>query len=85
MVSHMKTTIEISTPILEEAKRLARQEGRTLREMVEEGLRAVVASRQSRPKFVLEDKSFKGQGLQEGIQEGSWADLRDRIYEGRGA
>ena len=85
MVAHMKTTIEIAPPLLEEAKRLARREGVTLRLLVEEGLRSVVAARGSRKRFRLKDAGFKGKGVQAGIEEGRWADVRDLIYEGRGA
>lgn len=85
MVTHMKTTIEIAAPVLEEAKRLARDEGVTLRVLVEEGLRGVVAARGSRKKFRLKDAGFKGRGVQPGVEEGRWSDVRDLIYEGRGA
>jgi len=85
MVTHMKTTIEIAEPILEDAKALARREGVTLRLLVEEGLRSVLAARQARTRFRLKDASFHGRGLQAGITEGRWAELRDTIYQGRGA
>ena len=38
----MKTTIEISDPLLREARKLAEREGVTLRALVERGLRRVV-------------------------------------------
>jgi hypothetical protein len=85
MVTHMKTTIEIATPVLEEAKRLARQEGVTLRVLVEEGLRTVVAARGSRQRFRLKDAGCDGKGVQPGVEEGRWSDVRDLIYQGRGA
>jgi hypothetical protein len=81
----MKTTIEISTPILEDAKKLARREGVTLRVLVEEGLRTVIAERVSRKRFKLRDASFRGRGLQKGVVEGRWEAVRDLAYEGRGA
>jgi hypothetical protein len=81
----MKTTIEIAAPVLEEAKRLARQEGVTLRVLVEEGLRTVLATRGSRKGFRLKDAGFKGKGVQPGVEEGRWSEMRDLIYEGRGA
>ena len=85
MVTHMKTTIEIATPVLEEAKRLARAEGVTLRVLVEEGLRTVVATRGARTRFRLADAGFDGKGVQAGMEEGRWFEIRDLIYEGRGA
>ncbi len=81
----MKTTIEIAQPILEEARKLARRDGVTLRLLVEEGLRSVVTARASRKRFRMKDASFKGRGLQEGVEEGRWVEVRDQIYEGRGA
>ena len=86
MVTHMKTTIELAPALLDSAKRLARREGRTLRALVEEGLRHVLASRGARrQQFQLPDACFNGQGVQPGIEEGRWADVRDQIYKGRGA
>jgi hypothetical protein len=85
MVTHMKTTIEIATPVLEEAKRLARAEGVTLRVLVEEGLRTVVAARGARKGFQLKNESFAGKGVRSGVDEGCWVEIRDLIYEGRGA
>ncbi len=85
MGAHMKTTVEISTPVLEEARRLAKREGVTLRALVEEGLRAVVIERSGRKPFKLKDASVRGRGVQKGVTEGDWTTIRDLIYEGRGA
>ena len=85
MGTHMKTTIEIAAPILNDAKELARREGVTLRLLVEEGLRAVLAARHSRKRFRLKDASFRGRGVQDGVEEGRWEEVRDAIYVGRGA
>ena len=84
MGTHMKTTIEISDAILEQAKEAAAAEGVTLRSLVEEGLRRVLSERQAGDGFRLKDASFKGKGLQPGVRDGSWERLRDLIYEGRG-
>ena len=82
--THMKTTIEISDSLLEEAKKLAAKEGTTVRAFVEQGLRRVVAERKSRDSFRLRKAAFKGKGLQSGVEDASWARIRESIYEGRG-
>ena len=80
----MKTTIEISDSLLEEAKRLAAKEGTTVRAYVEQGLRRIVAERKNRGQFRLRKATFKGKGLQPGMQDATWERLRDTIYQGRG-
>lgn len=85
MVLCMKTTVEISDTLLEEVKKVAAQEHTTVRALVEEGLRQVVATRQQRPSFRLRRASFGGQGLKPDVQEGSWQLIRALAYEGRGA
>ena len=80
----MKTTIEISDSLLEEAKKLAAKEGTTVRAFVEQGLRRIVAERKSKGLFRLRKASFKGKGLQAGAEDGSWERIREKIYQGRG-
>ena len=81
MVTHMKTTIDIADALLAEAKRRAREENRTLRDLVEEGLRHVLAEDRTKRPFRLRDGSFKGgKGLQPGMREGDWEQVRDMIY-----
>jgi hypothetical protein len=80
----MKTTVEISEALLEEAKSAARREKTTLREFVEEGLREVLKKRSRRQEFRLRKATYKGKGLQPGLTEGSWERIRDLAYEGRG-
>jgi hypothetical protein len=48
MVTHMKTTIDIADPILRRAKRVAGEEGVTLRELAEEGLEMALQKRVDR-------------------------------------
>jgi hypothetical protein len=84
MGTHMKTTIEISQAVLVAAKATAAREGTTVRALVEEGLRKVLAERKARDKFELRKVTFRGRGLQEGVREGDWETLRDLAYEGRG-
>lgn len=79
MVTHMKTTLEISDDLLSRAKRLARRERKTLREVVEESLRQRLAARPGGP-FRLKTRPFKGEGLQPSVAEGQWETIRDLIY-----
>ena len=80
----MKTTIEISDSLLEEAKRLAAKEGTTVRAYVEQGLRRILAERKSRGQFRLRKATFKGKGLQADVQDATWERIRETIYQGRG-
>ena len=80
MVSNMKTTIDIAEDLLERAKRQAQREKRTLKEIVEEALRRHLASRPEQKRFKYRPIIVKGKGLQPGIAEGNWDQLRDLIY-----
>ncbi|HXY99922.1 MAG TPA: hypothetical protein VEI03_07960 [Stellaceae bacterium] len=81
----MKTTIEISNPLLREVRKLAAREGVTFRTLVERGLRRVVAETKPGAPFKLRRASFKGRGLQADLHDATWDRLRDLAYEGRGA
>jgi Arc/MetJ family transcription regulator len=80
----MKTTIEISDSLLEEARKLAAKEGTTVRAYVEQGLRRIVSERKSRGQFRLRRATYKGKGLQPGVQDATWERIRETIYQGRG-
>jgi Arc/MetJ family transcription regulator len=80
----MKTTIDISDPLLERAKRAAAQQSTTLKALVEAGLRHVLRERQRSRHFELRDARVAGRGLQKGFREVSWDVIRDAAYEGRG-
>jgi hypothetical protein len=84
IVTHIKTTVEISDPLMREARETAVREGRTLRSLLEEGLREVLAGRRRKGRFRLRDGSFKGKGLQPGVDLSNWEEIRTLIYEGRG-
>jgi hypothetical protein len=81
----MKTTVEISDSLLDEARRMAAREGRTVRALVEEGLRRIVAERKQARVFRLRKATFKGKGLQPHVAGASWEQIRDTAYKGRGA
>jgi hypothetical protein len=83
---HMKTTVEISPALLARAKKLAARRQTTLRALIEAGLRHVLASEGEKgAPYKLPDARVNGQGVQPGIREGDWEQIRTLIYEGRGA
>lgn len=81
----MKTTVEIPNKLLDEARRVANREGRTVRALVEEGLRKVLAERKRSASFQLRRASFKGEGLQPQVAGASWERIREMAYERHGA
>lgn len=82
----MKTTIDIADALLDQVRDIAAREGVTLRALVEEGLRAVLAQRHRRQaRFQLRDASFKGEGLQPRVNLADWSRVAAEIYTGRGA
>jgi hypothetical protein len=81
-MGYVKTTIDISDSLFQEAKAWAESRGVPFRQIVEEGLRSIVQQgREPRKRFRLRDGSFDGKGLQNGR---SWPDVRQTIYQGRG-
>lgn len=82
-MGRVKTTVEISDALLDEAKRVASRESSTLRELIEEGLRRSLDERRKRKGFRLRRASYRGKGLQPGVSS-DWAELRQAAYEGRG-
>ena len=83
-IASMKTTLDISDPLLREARKVAAREGTTLRSLVEQGLRRVVAEKKRRPAFRLRKASFKGRGLREELRDAGWEHLRDLAHRGGG-
>lgn len=84
MVTHVKTTVEVTDELLERAKEAARREGTTLRSLIEEGLRRVMDERQWPSRFELHDASVDGEGLAPEFRDGSWERIRQVSYGGRG-
>lgn len=80
MASHMKTTIQIADALLAEAQAVAVREQTTLKALVDEGLRRVLADRQGRKPFTLPDRSVGGEGLDPGLETASWEVIRDLAY-----
>ena len=75
----MKTTINIQDELLERAKRHARETGRPLRAVVEEGLRLVLEA-PPRTRYILPDLSVGNPERRDPLEQYSWSDLRSIIY-----
>lgn len=81
----MKTTLEISTPLFRKIKKMAEKQGVTFRSITELALQKFLESqKKTNKKFKLKQYTFKGKGLVEGLQEGDWISIRNKVYEGRG-
>lgn len=81
----MKTTIELPEALFSKAKRHARKHKTTLKALIEEGLRHVLASKTDEASFKLRDASVNGKGLNPEFHEAGWEQLRDAIYAKLGA
>lgn len=80
----MKTTVEISDALLQEAKKFAASEGVTLRVLIERGLHGIITQPKTNKPFKLRDVSFGESGLQTEFQDAPWDRIREEIYQGRG-
>ncbi len=81
----MKTTIELPDALLEQARRVAQQEGTTLRALVEEGLQRSLEARRQAARCQLDFPSYGGKGLTDEFQGVPWSRIRDEIYREHGA
>ena len=80
----MKTTVHIPDSLLEEARKIASQEGTTIKALIEEGLRRTIDNRKRQRRFRLRKATFKGNGLQPDAAGASWEKIREMSYGGRG-
>ncbi len=84
MYTRMKTTIDISDPVLNQARKLAARQGTTVKALVELGLRRIIAEQRQTGTFRLRRASFKGNGLKPEWRDASWERLRELAYEAHG-
>ncbi|MGQ0742752.1 MAG: DUF2191 domain-containing protein [Acidimicrobiales bacterium] len=80
----MKTTVDISDPLLAAARLEAERRGITLRTLVEEGLAAVLDGGRTRASYVLPDATVGGRGLRPEFAEAGWDAIRNALYEDGG-
>jgi predicted transcriptional regulator len=79
----MKTTVELPDELIREAQDIARAEGTTMKSVLEEGLRAVIARHRRARGFILRDASVDGRGLRPDVAEAGWAKIRELSYGDR--
>jgi len=65
--------------------RIAKQEGATLRALVEEGLQRSLEARRHAVRRALDFPSYGGSGLTEAFQGAPWSRIRDEVYREHGA
>jgi hypothetical protein len=80
----MKTTVDISDSLYEEARKIAAGEKSSIKALIEEGLRKGIEERRHRRDFRLRKATFRGNGLQADLAGASWDKIREKAYEGRG-
>jgi hypothetical protein len=78
----MKTTVEISDGLMDEARKVASREGTTVRALIEAGLRKEVHERKRTRPFRLRRATFRGRGLRPERQGASWEQIRELAYDG---
>ena len=81
----MKTTIQLDDQLLLEAKQHAAQTGRTLKAVIEDALREVLARTETTwPHTRIPLKTFKGRGVQPGVDLDDTSSLLDLMERDRG-
>lgn len=76
----MKTTVDIHDVLLARAKRHARDRGKTLRQVIEAGLRAVLDEPPSKYEYDWPDLSVGEPGAPYPLDAYTWQDLSELIY-----
>jgi hypothetical protein len=81
----MKTTVYISDLLHQEARKIATRKKTTMKALIEEGLRRVIADEHHRKKdFRMRRVTFKGRGLHPDVDGASWEKIREMTYGDRG-
>lgn len=76
----MKTTIDIHDELLARAKQHAKATGRSLRAVIEDGLRQVLTAPESRREYRLHDLSVGDPNAADPLKAFPWQELRGTIY-----
>ena len=79
----VKTTIELSDELLAQVRALARREGITLRQLMEEGLQRALEARESGDTAPLDFPVYGSSGLTPEFEAAGWERIREEIYPTR--
>jgi hypothetical protein len=80
MVIWVKTTVDIADGLLAQAKERARQEGTTLRTLIERGLGKVMEERPERTRAAFKPVTCRLEPLP-GVDPDDWEAIRAAIYD----
>lgn len=84
MLWHMRTTLDLPDVLFRKAKRLAKERKVPFRAIVAEALARMLDEPKPKTRYQLPDRSFRGDGLVNGLGDSDWERIRDLAYEGRG-
>lgn len=79
----MRTTINVSSPLLSALKQHCRKNGMSIKAGIEAAISAFLTAKDShkgKEKFKLKDASVKGQGMCPDFAAEPWEKIRDEIY-----
>lgn len=76
----MKTTLDIHDQLLARAKRRAKVQGCSLRSLVEDGLRLVLAPTRAHRPYSMPDLREGDPHAPDPLERYSWPELREMIY-----
>jgi hypothetical protein len=76
----MRTSVDIPDVLFRRARKLARETGRTFRDLVIDGLRAMLEAKRTGAGYEMKDCSFGEDGLVEGLSWSDWERMRDLTY-----
>jgi putative antitoxin of VapBC-like toxin-antitoxin system len=79
----VRTTVDLPDELVLEVQRIAREQNRTMRSVMEEALRGTIARYQQARAFELSDASVGGNGLQLEFRDATWDELRAAAYGNR--
>ena len=79
----MKTTIVIADDLFRRTQKVAQKEKTTFRALTEQGLRLVLERKERRGEKLPPLVTVRGTGVN--ARYASWEELREAVYEGRGA